>query len=97
MRVLHAAVFTDGQTLAGGLQNLEAFALALPLFPASSCSLVGCSHGAVALHVGLGVCCRVALRLDHSAPPQQRKQSQETKATFHGESLQTKKTLYDRV
>jgi hypothetical protein len=51
MRVLHAAVFANGQAFASGLQLLGANIWFLARLQALSSRLVGCGHGAVALHI----------------------------------------------
>ena len=52
--VFHAAVFADGQTLAGGLQFFLAHLVFLARFQAFGGGLMGGGHGPVALDVFLG-------------------------------------------
>src|SRR3989344_4274496 len=56
VRVLHAAVFANRQTLAGSLEFLLADVLALAGFEALGGGLVGGGHGADEQHGGQGEC-----------------------------------------
>ena len=67
MRVLHAAVFSDGQVFAGRLQLFHAHGFALAAFQALGSGFMGGSHGAVALNVFLGLLVRVGLGQGGSA------------------------------
>lgn len=59
MRMPHAAVFADGQALAGSLQFLEAHVVTLAGLKAFRSSFVRRRHGPVALDVGLKVLFRM--------------------------------------
>jgi hypothetical protein len=54
MRVLHAAVFANGQAFASGLQLRGAYIGFLARLQTFGRRLVGRSHGAVALHIFFG-------------------------------------------
>ena len=71
MRVLHAAVFSDGQVFAGRLQLFHAHGFALAAFQALGSGFMGGGHGAVARDVFLGFLIRVGLCQGGSAGQQQ--------------------------
>lgn len=85
MNVLHTAVFTDSQTLAGGLEFLLAHVVALAGFQALGGSLVRGSHRAMAFGVGLGLFVAVGLGVCQGADEQHGRQGECSEELFHGE------------
>ena len=87
VRVLHAAVFSDGQVPACRLQIFLALVVALAGLQALGGGLVGGSHGTVAGDVFLGVLVVVGLRVGQGTGEQHGGQGESSEKFFHGKTF----------
>jgi hypothetical protein len=92
VRVLHAAVFSNGQALAGACSSFMHTASPLPAFQAFGGGLVGGGHGAVALDVGLGFLVEWAWAGRQRWPAANGGNAQGGAEFFHGDSFQVRST-----